>query len=151
MSTYQDRLLQAMKANDYDVTRLAKELGISYVAASKATKTGALGSKNNLAAAKLLKVRADWLATGQEPMQNTDPFANPAPPLSNVYQIREAGSYYGKSKIIESIKILEGLSDEALLEAVYWLRGFAAGKESEKKSEATLPNHPVPTAPGAAG
>jgi hypothetical protein len=151
MNTYGERLEKALKDSGRDRKWLADKIGITVQALSPlmAGKTVALTATNHEKAVAALKVDGYWLANGTP--RPTDPFANPAPPLSNVYQIREAGSYYGKPKIVEAIKILEGLSDEALLEAVYWLRGFAAGKESEKKSEATLPNHPVPTAPGAAG
>lgn len=151
MSSYGERLEKALKDTGRDRKWLADQIGITVQALSPlmAGKTVALTASNHEKAAAALQVDGYWLANGTP--RPADPFANPPPPPSNVYQIREAGSYYGKSKIVESIKILEGLSDEALLEAVYWLRGFAAGKESEKKSEATLPNHPLSAPPSAAG
>jgi hypothetical protein len=146
MSTYPDRLTEAMAHAEYDITRLAKELGISYVAVQKAAQKGAFGSLNNLKAAKILKVNHHWLATGEGERVLNDPFANPQPPISSVHQIREPSRYFGKARIVESIKILESLPDDALLEAYYWLKGFAAGKAGEKNTEASLPNYSVSVA-----
>lgn len=64
MVEYWDRLKPLMDDKDWDITRLANELQVSYQAIKKVRDGGALGSKNNLKAARIFKVNPDWLATG---------------------------------------------------------------------------------------
>ena len=64
MVEYWDRLKPLMDAKNWDITRFASELKVSYQAIKKVRDGGELGSKNNLKAAKIFKVNPDWLATG---------------------------------------------------------------------------------------
>lgn len=64
MVEYWDRLKSLMDDKSWDITRLAKELQVSYQAIKKVRDGGSLGSKNNLKAARIFKVNPDWLATG---------------------------------------------------------------------------------------
>jgi hypothetical protein len=150
MSTYPDRLTEAMAQAGYDITRLAKELGISYVAVQKAAQKGAFGSLNNLKAAKILKVNHHWLATGEGERVLNDPFANPQPPQTNIHQIREPSRYFGKARVMEAIKVLEALEHDDLIEAVGWLKGFAS-RGVQKNDADGLQNLPIPAALGAGG
>ena len=56
-----------MDEKEWDASRMASELKISYQGIKKVRDGGSLGSKNNLKAAKLFKVNPDWLATGKGP------------------------------------------------------------------------------------
>lgn len=141
MNTYGERLEHARAIKGMKRLALSEAAGVSTQNIGHLiNKKDAIPSADthNLLA-KALGVRPDWLLYGTGSMTN-DPFANPQPPQPNIHQIREEGRYYGKTRIVESIKILESLPDDALLEAVYWLKGFAAGKESEKNAEASLSN-----------
>lgn len=146
MNTYGERLEKALKDSGHDRKWLADKIGITVQALSPlmAGKTVALTAANHEKAALVLEVDGYWLANGKP--RPIDPFASPPPPPSSVHQIREEGRYYGKTRIVESIKILESLPDDALLEAVYWLRGFAAGKETEKNAESQMSNLTVSAA-----
>ncbi len=67
MVDYTERLRLALKQSGCSVQMLADGLGISYQAAKKALdgKTRAFTASNNMKAAKLLGVSAEWLATGE--------------------------------------------------------------------------------------
>jgi len=62
---YWDRLKPAMDAAGLDVPALAAKLGVSYQAIDKVRRGGALGSQNNIKAARLLGLNPEWLATGK--------------------------------------------------------------------------------------
>lgn len=62
---YWDRLKPAMEAAGLDVPTLAAKLGVSYQAIDKVRRGGALGSQNNIKAARLLGLSPEWLATGK--------------------------------------------------------------------------------------
>ena len=66
MHTYSERLDQALQKSGMSKAELARELGLSYQAISKALsgQTKALSAANNNQAALALKVHAGWLATG---------------------------------------------------------------------------------------
>lgn len=66
---YKDRLARAMKEAGVGTTQLADALHISYQAVRKVLLGGQFGTENNAAAAKRLRVRSDWLATGKGPMR----------------------------------------------------------------------------------
>lgn len=52
---------------EVDISALAQALKISYQAVRKVLRGGRFGMKNNAAAAMLLGVNSDWLATGKGP------------------------------------------------------------------------------------
>lgn len=56
-----------MKAAEVSTTALAKALGVSYQAVRKVLLGGQFGTDNNAAAARVLNVSSDWLATGKGP------------------------------------------------------------------------------------
>lgn len=66
MVSYSERLTQAMTAASVDKHHLAKHLGVSVQAVTKAMegKSAALSAPNNSKAARYLGVDSDWLATG---------------------------------------------------------------------------------------
>ncbi len=67
MVEYNERLRLALKQSGCTVQMLADGLGISYQAAKKALdgKTKAFTAANNMKAARLLGVSAEWLAAGE--------------------------------------------------------------------------------------
>lgn len=69
MVEYKDRLKVAM-GKTVTVQQLASAIGLSYQAIKKVVdgKSKALSAENNSKAARFLKVRADWLATGDGEM-----------------------------------------------------------------------------------
>jgi hypothetical protein len=67
MVEYWDRLKPLIDDKNWDITRLANELQVSYQAIKKVRDGGSLGSMNNLKAARIFKVNPDWLATGIGP------------------------------------------------------------------------------------
>lgn len=69
MVEYKDRLKAAM-GKTVTVQQLANGIGLSYQAIKKVVdgKSKALSAENNSKAARFLKVRADWLATGDGEM-----------------------------------------------------------------------------------
>lgn len=73
MVEYSSRLLAAMDARGIKRTKLAKELGVSYVAVKKVLDgtTRAFTAENNSRAAAFLGVNPDWLATGEGEMLPT--------------------------------------------------------------------------------
>lgn len=79
MVEYWDRLKSLMDEREWDITRLANELKVSYQAITKVRDGGSLGSKNNLKAAKIFKVNPDWLATGVG--AKTSPTATDSQPM----------------------------------------------------------------------
>lgn len=66
-----------MKAAEVSTTALAKALGVSYQAVRKVLLGGQFGTDNNAAAARVLKVSSDWLATGKGPRHTPE---RPEPP-----------------------------------------------------------------------
>jgi phage repressor protein C with HTH and peptisase S24 domain len=70
MNDYSARLAEAMKHAGYSTQQLADALGISYQAVRKIVnrQSTAFTAENNSKAAKVLRVNADWLATGQGSM-----------------------------------------------------------------------------------
>jgi phage repressor protein C with HTH and peptisase S24 domain len=88
MVDYKSRLVDAMRGAGYadkdgspDATRLAKDMGLSYQAVKKVIDgdTNSFSAVNNSAAARLLNVNSDWLATGlgaREPMVAANLFAS---------------------------------------------------------------------------
>jgi phage repressor protein C with HTH and peptisase S24 domain len=66
---YAARLKAAMKAAEVETSQLAREMGVSYQAVKKVLDgvSAAFSAPNNSVAARLLKVRGDWLATGEGP------------------------------------------------------------------------------------
>lgn len=83
---YWTRLKAEMDAAGLDAANLAKRLQISYQAVAKVRNGGAFGSDNNIKAARLFGVRAEYLAKGTLP--------------------REAPTNTGWSKTSESMKVL---------------------------------------------
>jgi phage repressor protein C with HTH and peptisase S24 domain len=69
MVDYASRLREAMTDAGVSTSALASALGISYQAVKKVLdgSTTAFTAANNAAAAKVLQVRSDWLATGMGP------------------------------------------------------------------------------------
>lgn len=69
VSTYQDRLEEAMRDESVDIAALAKTLGVSYQAVKKVLvgKTKSFSARNNEIAARRLRRRSFWLATGTGP------------------------------------------------------------------------------------
>jgi phage repressor protein C with HTH and peptisase S24 domain len=72
MVDYRERLTDAMRQANVTASGLAAGLGISYQAVKKVLDgtTTAFTAANNAGAARLLKVRSDWLATGQGPRES---------------------------------------------------------------------------------
>jgi phage repressor protein C with HTH and peptisase S24 domain len=70
MNDYSERLAAAMKQSGYSTQRLADAMGISYQAVRKLInrQSTAFTAENNSKAAKLMNVRADWLARGEGQM-----------------------------------------------------------------------------------
>jgi transcriptional regulator with XRE-family HTH domain len=62
---YKDRLTKAMEDEKVSPAQLARDLKISYQAVAKVLNGGRFGVENNLKAARRLKVRSEWLATGK--------------------------------------------------------------------------------------
>ena len=69
MLTYSERLDQALRKSGISKSKLAKTLGLSYQAISKALsgETKSLSAANNNQAALVLGVHVGWLATGETP------------------------------------------------------------------------------------
>lgn len=65
MVEYGDRLQQAMSAAGMSTSELARRMGLSYQAVKKVLNGGSFNTENNSAAAKVLGVHSDWLATGK--------------------------------------------------------------------------------------
>lgn len=57
--------LESLMVDDWDATRLAAELKVSYQAVKKVRDGGAFGSVNNFKAANLFGVNPEWLASGK--------------------------------------------------------------------------------------
>jgi hypothetical protein len=83
---YWDRLKPAMEAAGLDVPALAAKLGVSYQAIDKVRRGGALGSQNNIKAARLLGLSPEWLATGKGPRLP----AEAAPPAAVAPSLEQA-------------------------------------------------------------
>lgn len=73
VETYGDRLAAAMKAAGMKTADLARELGLSYQAVRKVLLGGKFGTDANAAAARVLGVSSDWLATGRAQEQWPSP------------------------------------------------------------------------------
>jgi len=65
-NSFQDRLNESMQDAGIDTAQLATRLGVSYQAVRKAQdgRTKSLSAANNAAAAEILHVNPNWLATG---------------------------------------------------------------------------------------
>jgi SOS-response transcriptional repressor LexA len=74
-NTYQQRLNEAMEEAGVGTSALAERLGVSYQAVRKAQdgRTKSLSAANNAAAAAMLGVLPDWLATGAGPKHAAKP------------------------------------------------------------------------------
>jgi len=79
MLTFSDRLIGALEESGLTKTDFAKLLGISYQAVTKALSGDSKGfsASNNQKAAKILRVAADWLATGEGQRVETGDRVNP--------------------------------------------------------------------------
>ena len=72
---FKERLAEAMAFAKTDIKALSAALGISYQAIKKALDgtSKSLKADNNSAAARLLRVNPDWLATGDGTMLDASP------------------------------------------------------------------------------
>lgn len=143
---YSYRLEAAMKQAGIGTADLARAMGISYQAVRKVILGGQFGTENNAAAAKLLGVSSDWLATGKGE-------AKPAgvAPASNAEPLLDK---YGQTLIdLEAIppgrrhRILDEITDEAdrAREAAAHLGGWPAASEQDP-APARAPLDPDATA-----
>lgn len=84
MSTFQNRLQQAMRSAGVSTQALADAMGTSYQAIRKAEhgQSKSFSAANNEKAARFLNVTSKWLATGEGPMRAGDdtPGVPPAQP-----------------------------------------------------------------------
>jgi transcriptional regulator with XRE-family HTH domain len=82
-TTYSERLALAIKRAGMTVSEVAIALGVTYQAISKKIDgaNGTMNTPNNARVAKLLKVNAFWLATGEGPMEE-EPATWPFPHIS---------------------------------------------------------------------
>lgn len=62
---YWDRLHPEMEARQWGIQRMADSIGVSFQAIAKVRDGGALGTLNNIKAAKVLGLNPNWLATGE--------------------------------------------------------------------------------------
>lgn len=99
MTTYQERLSQAMAASEHfsTPTRLAREIGCSSQAISQALSGASrmLGAQNHSRAAQILGVSTVWLATGSGKMVDD----------SNQHHVPA-----GKDPLIDALAIIESVS-----------------------------------------
>ena len=103
MVDYSHRLKLAMNAANLSTQQLANALGITYQGVRKVLQGGKFGIENNAAAAQLLRVDSDWLATGKGP-QNAHTLLQPLDGLidgthlnDNHPQVRENSHPYQHS------------------------------------------------------
>lgn len=97
MVDYKDRLQQAMKDAGVSTARLARALEISYQAVAKVIsgQSAAFNAVNNAAAARVLGVDSDWLATGQGVKQSVSKYADVTTPgPAGALGTREPASVY---------------------------------------------------------
>lgn len=71
MVKYWDRLKPEIDSRGWDIAETARQLKVSFQAVAKVRDGGSFGSKNNLKAAKLFGLDAEWLATGKGPRRAT--------------------------------------------------------------------------------
>lgn len=127
MIEYADRLRQAMAAAPMDVTSLAKAMGLSYQAVKRVLdgKSAAFTAPNNSAAARILGVSTDWLATGEGQVERND-----------------AGAPWPFSVTRAQCERLEAEDFSALDKT---LSGFVLGRLASQGSEEVAPKQaPVP-------
>lgn len=144
---YANRLVAAMKEAGIGIADLARAMGISYQAVRKVVLGGQFGMENNAAAAKLLGVSSDWLATGRGK-------AKPAG-VAPVSQAEPLLDKYGQTLVdLEAIppgrrhRILDEITDEAdrAREAAAHLGAWPAASEQDHAAPTLPPLDPDATA-----
>jgi transcriptional regulator with XRE-family HTH domain len=132
---YRVRLAEAMKDAKMSTAALAKAMHISYQGVRKVLTGGQFGTENNAKAAKILKVRSDWLATGKGPKS----LAASAPPTG------EKKGDFIKALTTEDLELIEHfhhLLPSDRKEAVRRMAEWAAVRKAEREeilAEADLP------------
>jgi len=126
--------LETVKITPADLARAVKVKPPS-VSAWLSGDTKTIKGENLLRAAQALRCSPHWLATGIGPKHGSD-----TPPAAAA---RDPGvSYLTDPLIEEAAEILRNLDRHARLEAMQWLRGYAAGRKIEPWAS-NGPGHPV--------
>jgi transcriptional regulator with XRE-family HTH domain len=102
---YAQRLVEARKRAGLSQPQLAKLVGMAQGTLGEA-ETSAIGSKFTAQLARALKVRAEWLASGDGPMVDTGwPF--PRIDLQRVLRLSEADLAYVEGRLAAALDLVE--------------------------------------------
>src|SRR3954463_16020158 len=126
MSSLADRVRTRLKDLGMTPADLARAVKVKppSVSAWLHGDTKTIKGENLLRAAQALQCLPQWLATGIGP--KTEPSGNVA------HLVREETPAYLTDKLVEEgTEILRRLDRPARLEALQWLRGYAAGRKTE--------------------
>ena len=131
--TYWSRLKQHMDTRGMGIQQLADALNVSFQAVAKVRDGGAFGLANNLKAAKLFNVSAEWLATGKGAVSA---YSSTHPPLEGRSTQSQAHALS-----FESVTVPSWITWEALMQSKQLPGEFAVrmpdGALGEKVPEGT--------------
>lgn len=122
-NSFADRLSEAMKTAGLTQASLAESVGMSQSSIWKLTSGAASGSRKTVELAKALKVRPEWLASGELPRDDSNPatmVSTTPPPLPGTFRIdlldiqASAGpGTYLSSEFVDTIRAIEFTEEHA--------------------------------------
>lgn len=142
MSSLSQRIESRLKKLSMSPAQLAREVKVKppSVSAWLSGDTKTIKGENLLRAAQVLQCSPQWLATGLGP-------SDPSAAGSTAHLARDETVSYITDKLVEEgAEILRKLDRQSRVEALQWLRGYAAGRKTSPRTTGGN-GDPVATSP----